>query len=109
MLYKFDNRILAIHQLRVNIKSLAAEAKIIRREVKRCSLLYISALTEHRKGSLRAEARYAQLAMGFIRNCEYKSIENKTFTPVNAERLYQKIRRFLLAVKKEEVEKWLGR
>jgi hypothetical protein len=34
---KSDVRCLAIHQLRVNIKSLAAEAKIIRSEMALCS------------------------------------------------------------------------
>jgi hypothetical protein len=92
--------------LRVKIKSLAAESKIIRHEEKiaydnRATRRRIAkalrrglnsearayhtnknlydALYWHRKKVVRPEARAAQLAYGFIRGRAYKTIEEKTY------------------------------
>jgi hypothetical protein len=74
--------------LKVKIKSLAAEASIIRHEEKKWkdrtkpgnkhepSPIYFG-LHEHRVYAVRREARVALLAYGFIRGREYRSIEAK--------------------------------
>jgi hypothetical protein len=104
----FDTRIAAIHQMRVNIKSLAAEARIIRQEESRCGLAYREMLTLHRKMSLRHEARYAQLALAFLRKRAYKTVEKSCYVPVNPLELFQKIKRKLSSVTQEEVKNWLA-
>lgn len=64
--------------LRVKLKSLAAEAKIIRLETKRARQISIkNGLAEHRKGIVRFEARHTYLAYGFLRGLEYHQIEQK--------------------------------
>ena len=69
----------AFRALRINIKSLAEEARINRAEMRREKDPAIkSQLTEHRRGRLRHEARYAQLALAFIRGMPYKRVEAKT-------------------------------
>jgi len=66
-----------VHKLRVNVKSLAAEAVIIRNETKRAGKDYKDSLYVHRVGRLRTEARYAQLALAYIRGKRYKLCENR--------------------------------
>lgn len=68
-----------IKALKVKIKSLAAEARIIRLEEARtkdyqlkCVLYY------HRVNDVRTEARLSQLAYGFLRGREYQEIEKST-------------------------------
>ena len=78
----FSSKIRAVHTLRVNSKSLAAEAKIIRQEAKRCGPYYYFGLDHHRRGRLREEARVTHLALAFIRGTPYKSVEQKTNKPV---------------------------
>jgi hypothetical protein len=63
-------------QLKVKIKSLAAEARIIRNEEnKGKDRLLKDDLTNHRKGIVRTEARYALLAYAFITGRKYRSQE----------------------------------
>lgn len=71
----YDQRV----YLRVKIKSLAEEARIIRREEQR-SKLWGAGLTNHRKFVVRPEARNAQLAYGFLRGRTYEQLENSTKT-----------------------------
>lgn len=78
---EYDARVAAIHSLRVNIKSLAAEARIIRQETRRAGPAYRNALAEHRRGRLRSEARYAHLAQAFIRGRAHREVEVKTREP----------------------------
>ena len=75
--YEYDWKVAAIHKLRINVKSLAAEAKIIRQEARRCGACYEMELTLHRRGRLREEARYTHLALAFVRGRPYKSVERK--------------------------------
>lgn len=89
-LENFSWKVLAIHKLRCNVKSLAAEARLIRKEEQRASLIYSDALREHRIGVLRTEARYAQLALAFVRRQSYESVE-ATDKGVSVERLAKKI------------------
>lgn len=79
-------------KLKVNIKSLAAEAKIIRREESKLKkrlegpldaslrskmCVTLMKLREHRKGPLRQETRVSQLAYAFLRGLPYSAVEAK--------------------------------
>jgi len=69
----------ALAKLKVNVKSLAEEARINRLEAARTSDIETRcALAEHRRGRLRVEARYAQLAYAFLRGRPYRQAEAKT-------------------------------
>ena len=64
--------------LKVKIKSLAAEAKIIREETKRARCPSIkNGLYRHRIDVVRVEARHTHLAYGFLRGKTYHQIEKK--------------------------------
>ena len=93
--WAFDPRVMAIHRLRVNVKSLAAEAKIIRRETQRCGYQYEQMLVNHRRGYLRDEARYAQLALAYVRGVPRIIVENGASRPVDVMRLMIKLCRFM--------------
>lgn len=67
--------------IKVKILSLAAEAKIIRKQEQKARAhgnrsLRIG-LADHRRGIVRHEARHAQLAYGFLRGMPYKKMEAK--------------------------------
>jgi hypothetical protein len=101
----------AIHKLRINVKSLAEEAKQNRAEMKRTSNLDLkNELTEHRRGPLRAAARYAQLSMAYLRGRPYKEVENtvREGNEPSASVLQKKLARFDHA-DVEEVSAWLRR
>lgn len=92
--YTYDPKVAAIHKLRVNVKSLAAEAKIIRHEERRAGYQYQTELALHRRGRLREEARYAQLALAFLRGKPYISVEcDKARKTVDYDRLANKVSR----------------
>jgi hypothetical protein len=61
--------------LKVKIKSLAAEAGIIRKEEKRHRGEVRSQLHQHRVLDVRREARAAILACGFLRGRDYRRME----------------------------------
>lgn len=101
--------------LRVKIKSLAAEAKIIRREEAKYrpqvseNGIYES-LHNHRTYPVRNEARSAQLAYGLLRGTEYSRIECKCFEPPNEIRIRDNVVRFGLVNKDvalKRVKEWL--
>jgi hypothetical protein len=62
--------------LKVKAKSLAAEAKIIRKEEKR-NPSFRQSLAEHRRTVVRKEARHTLLAYGFLKGRRYRQIEKK--------------------------------
>lgn len=62
--------------LKVKLKSLAAEAKIIRKEEKKNPRLFLE-LRQHRIGIVRTEARATLLAYAFLRGRLYKQVEAK--------------------------------
>lgn len=67
--------------LKVKLKSLAEEARIIRLETKRAKRESIrNGLYLHRIGVVRHEARHTHLAYGFLRGKEYRQIEPKAHT-----------------------------
>jgi len=73
---------LSRHTLRIKIKYLAEEARIIRKEeVKTKSSLVRLNLRLHRLDIVRYEQRHSLLAYAFIRGIPYKKIENKSYEP----------------------------
>lgn len=72
--------------LKVKIKTLAAEARVIKQEErkakKRKKTELLMSLVEHRKGVVREEARMTLLAYGFLRGRSRKQIE-QTDRPVD--------------------------
>jgi hypothetical protein len=65
--------------LKVKLKSLAAEAKIIRKEEKRAKVNSLrEKLYRHRIDVVRHEARHTYLAYGFLRGREYDKLESTT-------------------------------
>jgi hypothetical protein len=73
--------------LRVKVKSLAAEARIIRQEELRSSGMLRDELRNHRVIQLRFEARSAHLAYGFIKGRSLVQMENKASTKPNWKRI----------------------
>ncbi len=99
-------KVAAIHKLRVNVKSLAEEARIIRQEAKRCGREYRAVLDCHRRGRVRDEARIAQLALAYVRGMPYRRVESKAHVMPDVRRLVEKIGRNWKA-DSVSVEKWL--
>jgi hypothetical protein len=113
--------------LKIKIKSLAAEARIIRDEVtkikkssKRCkdedterTLRWrAESLTDHRKGVVREEARHSLLAYGLIRNIPYSVMEEKCREKPNLKKVEEMARRFgansdMIGVWMEAAKEWL--
>jgi hypothetical protein len=63
--------------LKIKIKSLAAEALIIRKEARKVRGDLRHSLNQHRKTDVRWEARSSMLAYGFLRGRPYKLMEEK--------------------------------
>lgn len=101
----YDSKVAAIHMLRVNVKSLAAEAKLIRHEEKRAGIQYQTALQLHRRGRLREEARYAQLALAFLRGRHLRQVELAFSKPVDVKRLGMKLCKFA-EFSADDLAKW---
>ena len=100
----------AFHTLRINIKSLAEEARINREEARIATdVTVMNSIVNHRKGPLRREARYAQLSLAFLRDMPYRRMESKTRDgnePCDRY-LTKKLRRFVDHVDSEAVRSWL--
>lgn len=79
--------------LKVKIKSLAAEAKIIRLEEERRKDLQ-SLLAEHRRGIVRHEQRHTLLAYGFLRGTPYLAIEPKCHEKPDGAKIWKMIDRY---------------
>jgi len=63
--------------LKVKIKSLAEESRIIRNEERKSSIDLAGALHQHRTQDVRNETRAALLAYGYLRGRELKTIETR--------------------------------
>ena len=83
-----------IRHLRVKIKSLAAEARIIRAEEVRTHGVERRSLYEHRIGVVREAARNALLAYAFLRGLEYHRIERKCLVEPEWEQVSKLAERF---------------
>jgi len=105
--YKYDHKVAAIHKARVNVKSLADESRTIRKEEERCGECYRWELQFHRRSRVRSEARYAQLALAFLRGRKYSQVEASSVRAGLPEvaSLVAKIARF--GLRTDGVAKWL--
>lgn len=106
-------KIQAIHTLRVNVKSLAREARIIRQETRRAGAEYKNTLAHHRRVTVRKEARVAQLALAFVRGRRYRTVEQKSVDSnlergELIERVIKKVTRHYWKANEAEIKKWLG-
>ena len=98
--YPYDLRTL----LKVKIKSLAEEARIIRKEEQRTdSLNLYRQFNGHRRSDLRHESRHALLAYGFLRGMSLHRIEQSD-QPVD----WAKIRRLVSKYGPVEREDCIG-
>lgn len=88
----------SIAHLRVKIKSLAAEAKIIRDEERRAKAskqtTLVNSLSNHRRGIVRRESRHSQLAYGFMRNRKLAAIESRCSARPDWEAVRKMVERF---------------
>jgi len=104
---RWGSRECAKAKLRVKIKSLTEEARIIRQEVRRQTDPDVkNVLSEHRKGVVRTESRLAQLAYAFFRQVPYKVVEPKTHHPVEVARLIKQVKRMDWSATDEAVKAW---
>lgn len=107
--WQLDPRVAAIHMLRVNVKSLAAEARIIRQEEQRCGFNYYQQLHLHRVNQLRKESRIAQLALAFLRGRTYAQVEGCAKPPKDlAYSIANKICRKGVQVTMDHILAWMG-
>jgi len=98
---------IAVHQLRVNVKSLAAEARFIRHEMRRTqSVEAKGSLAYHRRLRLKPEARLAHLALAYVKGVPYRKVENHCKDKVKSDALHKKINRFTDVVF-DDVKGWL--
>ena len=79
--------------LKVKVKSLAAEARIIRTEERR-NKYFRSGLAEHRRTVVRREARHTLLAYGFLRGRKYQQIENNAQNPPDWARVKKMVAKY---------------
>lgn len=105
--------------LKVKIKSLAEEARIIRRmenDLKAKGPHNLEArdtfwgLRNHRTNDVRNEARAAQLAYGFLRGRDYRQLESKSYSTPPLKRTTDLIRKYGRPGDKlhiKDVERWL--
>lgn len=80
--------------LKVKIKSLAAESRIIRAEERKAGPVLRRTLDIHRRGVVRSEARITQLAYGFLRGRRYRQMERTAASPPDWQRVRQHVERF---------------
>lgn len=106
--------------LKIKIKSLAAEAGIIRAEERKWPRAGMTgtrfALAQHRRFDVRREARSALLAYGFLRGRSYERIEAKCWDAPDLIRTAEIVAKFGGAPKAQALEevrawaatKWVG-
>ena len=98
-----------VHLLRINVKSLAAEAKYIRQEIKKTNNQEAKErLAEHKAYRLKPEARKAQLCLAFVKGMPYKMVEPKTKTDIEARELIKKLKKFGVYGRDDEITTWLN-
>lgn len=107
-LFSFSEGKTVIAKLRINVKSLAYEAKANRREMRRVPPTCRGALRNHRVNRVRPESRTAQLALAFVRGVPYKKVERSCRVPPDAKQIAAKVSRCAYLPKCQEiVENWL--
>ena len=97
-----------VHRGRINIKSLAAEAVFIRKEMLVATSICKCYLHNHRVQKVRPESRLAYLAYAFLRGKMRSSCEKSPKTEIDPEKLLNKLRRWgIMAPTKQEIKEWL--
>ena len=94
--------------LRIKSLSLAAESKIIRKEMKRYpgdSETY-QGLHLHRIQDVREESRATHIARGFLKGLSYKQIEAKTYQKPNWKRVANLVTKYGTKEHRETFEAW---
>lgn len=103
-------------KLKINIKSLAAESKLIREEGQKIKekhtgdCVAFRMLAGHRRGVVRHEARAAQLLYAFLRGRDYRQVEpnadwSKYDFQLMCRRLEAKCKKY--HIRYENVAKWM--
>ncbi len=96
-----------LHRARINIKSLAAEGKFIRQEIKRSKDQSIkNDLRNHQINKVRPEARVAHLAFAYLKGMDRRSVERTWKEDISAEKLLDKLKRYGTFVTREEIRGW---
>ncbi len=95
--------------LRVKIKHLACEAKIIRQEEQKYGGQSSARglLRHHRIEAVRNEARSAQLAYAYLRGCRTRSQTEQTDRPIDEARVRAIIRKFGKGLAEDWFADWL--
>ncbi len=91
--------------LKVKVKSLAAEVRIIRREERRNPELR-GDLARHRRDVVRKEARHSLLAYGYLRGRKLSAMEPKAHTEPNWSEVERMIRRYGPPAHNTSFEDW---
>lgn len=81
----------AIATLRVNYKSLSAELRAIRQEIKKVGGERAGSLQMHRDSKVRPEARITNLALAAVRGTPYCAVERKCRIAPDLDRIVKKI------------------
>lgn len=93
--------------LKVKVKSLTAEARIIRLEEQRSTGSLRDALCLHRRGVVRQAARESQLAYGFLRGRTYHQMERNAEHPPVWKNVYKMVVKYGTTLTSEKVfQKW---
>ena len=104
--HEFDVRIAAIHMLRVNYKSLVAEARAIKLEERRAGLCYRGLLRFHRIMELREQLRITHLALCYCKGRKYRQVEKEGSKSIDARNLFNKLSKKLRGIELETVIAW---
>jgi hypothetical protein len=80
--------------LRVKVKSLGDEARIIRKEELRTHGQMRFELWHHRVSVVRSEARHAHLALGFIRGRSLEQMEPKSDIPPQWDKIHAMCKKY---------------
>jgi hypothetical protein len=92
--------------LKVKIKSLAEEARIIRFEERKSWGQLRDQLAIHRKGVVRREARHSLLAYGYLRGRTYQAMEASRHTEPNWDSVERLIKKY--GTLKQPLKEWIN-
>ncbi len=95
---------MSIRFLKVKVKSLAAESRIIRFEERKTRGPTRSSLHEHRVGIVRREARHTLLAYGYLRARSYAQMERSPKTEPTWDSVERMIKKY--GQLKQSIEEW---
>lgn len=98
----FDRR----RMLKVKIKALAAEAKIIRFEERRVAGQIREDLYLHRVQVVRREARATHLAYGYLRGRSYQQLEASCVEPPDWKKIESMVKRYGSSTAIEGLKAW---